>query len=78
MARVAEYPQYAMDGRWIVEGRGVSPDIEVDNLPFATFQGQDAQLQKALVYLQDKLKSDPVPPLQGVMPARGEALPVRP
>uniref|UniRef100_UPI0040474B33 S41 family peptidase n=1 Tax=Shewanella sp. TaxID=50422 RepID=UPI0040474B33 len=33
MARVAEYPQYAIDGRWIVEGHGVEPDIEVDNLP---------------------------------------------
>ncbi|MFQ6371178.1 S41 family peptidase [Shewanella sp. YIC-542] len=78
MARVAEYPQYAMDGRWIVEGRGVSPDVEVDNLPLATFRGKDAQLQQAINYLQDKLKSEPIAPLNGVMPARGEALSVRP
>ncbi|NMH65811.1 S41 family peptidase [Shewanella salipaludis] len=65
MARVAEYPQYAIDGRWVLEGRGVSPDIEVDNLPFATFTGRDAQLEKALSYLEAELKAKPVPPLQG-------------
>ncbi|MBV7315360.1 S41 family peptidase [Shewanella sp. NIFS-20-20] len=64
MARVAEFPQYAMDGRWIVEGRGVSPDIEVDNLPHATFIGQDAQLQAALAYLDERIDSAPIPPLQ--------------
>lgn len=78
ISRVAEYPQYAMDGRWIVEGRGISPDIEVDNLPWATFEGKDAQLQRAIEYLQDKLKTAPVPPLKGVMPPQGEAFPVRP
>ncbi len=74
MARVAEYPQYAMDGRWIVEGRGVSPDIEVDNLPLATFKGQDAQLQKALSYLQDELSKQPIQPYKAQpMPASGMA-----
>ncbi|WP_025823338.1 S41 family peptidase [Shewanella marina] len=63
MARVAEFPQYAMDGRWIVEGRGVSPDIEVDNLPHATYMGQDAQLQRAISYLQDELQQAPIPKL---------------
>lgn len=74
MARVAEYPQYSMDGRWIVEGRGISPDIEVDNLPLATFKGHDAQLQKAISYLKDELVSQPIMPLQAQpMPASGIA-----
>ncbi|MEE4246434.1 MAG: S41 family peptidase [Kangiellaceae bacterium] len=64
MARVAEFPQYAMDGRWIVEGFGVEPTIEVDNLPYATFNGKDAQLDAAIKYLKDKLKSDPINPLK--------------
>jgi tricorn protease len=64
MARVAELPVYAMDGRWIVEGRGVSPTIEVDNLPYATFMGKDAQLETAIEYLQKKIKKSPVKPLK--------------
>ncbi|MCE9679166.1 S41 family peptidase [Shewanella sp. AS1] len=74
MARVAEYPQYAMDGRWIVEGRGISPDIEVDNLPLATFKGQDAQLEKAIGYLKAELEKSPVKPFKAQpMPASGMA-----
>ncbi|ABV35950.1 peptidase S41 [Shewanella sediminis HAW-EB3] len=66
MARVAEYPQYAMDGRWVLEGRGVSPDIEVDNLPYATFTGGDAQLDKAISYLKDELIQQPIMPLKAL------------
>ncbi len=74
MARVAEYPQYAMDGRWIVEGYGVKPDIKVDNLPVATFNGDDAQLSKAIEYLRTELAKDPVKPLKALpMPPKGEA-----
>jgi len=60
MARVAEFPVYAMDGRWVTEGRGISPDIEVDNLPHATFNGEDAQLQAAIKLLKKKIKNDPI------------------
>ena len=63
IARVAETAQFAMDGRWVIEGYGVTPDMEVDNLPFARFNGQDAQLQQAIQYLQQKLQSEPVTPL---------------
>ncbi|WP_299809008.1 S41 family peptidase [uncultured Shewanella sp.] len=74
MARVAEYPQYAMDGSWIIEGRGVSPDIEVDNLPYATFTGHDAQLDKAISYLKGALQAQPVPELTPKpMPTKGMA-----
>ncbi|QSX34786.1 PD40 domain-containing protein [Shewanella avicenniae] len=78
MSRVAEYPQYAIDGRWVVEGRGISPDIEVDNLPLATFEGKDAQLNRAIDYLQQQLKQQPVAPLKALpMPASGEAQDIR-
>ena len=60
MARVAEYPVYDVNGNWVVEGRGVSPDIEVDNLPFATFSGTDAQLEAGIKYLTGKLAEQPI------------------
>ena len=60
IARVAEFPYYAMDGRWVVEGHGVEPDIEVDNLPYATFNGADAQLEAAIEYLGRKLEEEPI------------------
>lgn len=64
MVRAAENAQFdAKDGRWLVEGVGVAPDIEVDNLPNATFKGEDKQLETALNYLQKKLKEQPIKPL---------------
>lgn len=69
-ARVAEIPQYGMDGRWLVEGVGVSPDIEVDNLPHESFNGRDRQLEAALEWLRRKLEAEPVQPLRrGTIPA---------
>ena len=65
MARVAEFPVFAADGRWITEGRGISPDREVDNLPYATFNGKDAQLEAAIRYLKEQIKLNPVNPLEG-------------
>lgn len=70
-ARVAEIPQYALDGRWIVEGTGVAPDIEVDNLPHETFNGADRQLDTAIQWLTRRLAEDPVKPLR-----RGEIPPL--
>lgn len=64
ISRVAEFPVYDLDGNWVVEGRGVSPDIEVDNLPHATFNGHDAQLEAALELLKKKMKDEPIQPRQ--------------
>lgn len=64
MARVAEFPQYAMDGRWIVEASGVTPTMEVDNLPYETFNGKDAQLEAAIQYLKSEMKKSPILPLK--------------
>jgi tricorn protease len=47
------------DGEWRIEGHGFEPDIELDNLPHATFNGQDAQLDKAIEVLKLKIKEDP-------------------
>ncbi|MFZ1621076.1 S41 family peptidase [Dokdonella sp.] len=74
MARIAEFPQFsAENGRWLIEGRGVSPDIAVINPPMATFNGADAQLDAALAYLENKIATAPLPPITPqALPPRGE------
>lgn len=79
--RIAENPQYSIDGRWIVEGYGVSPDYEVDNPPLATFTGDDAQLRAAVTLLEDKIARNPVPalvpqPLPGLGTPGGDVFPL--
>jgi tricorn protease len=61
IATAAEYGVYGPEGKWLIEGHGVDPDIVVDDLPHATFAGGDAQLDEALKYLQDEIKKDPRP-----------------
>jgi len=64
LARAAETPQFAMGtGEWLVENKGVTPDIVVENLPNATFKGGDAQLDAAIKAVQEKMKTEPVKPL---------------
>lgn len=60
IARAAEYGVIGLDGAWLVEGKGVSPDMVVDNLPHATFRGEDAQLAAALRWLDARVKEQPV------------------
>jgi len=75
VARIAEFGQFEVgSGRWLVEGSGVAPDIEVDNLPYATFSGGDAQLDTALAHLQQRLREAPLPGLKAEpIPPRGTA-----
>ena len=70
IARIAEFGQFGADGRWLIEGRGVSPDVEVDNLPRESYGGRDRQLDTALAMLEEKLAASPVvqPPAQRIPP----------
>ena len=63
IASAAETGVYGPDNRWLIEGRGVEPDMVVDNLPHSTFEGNDAQLEAAVTYLAKLVKEhpDPVP-----------------
>lgn len=61
IATAAEYGVYGPEGKWLIEGHGVDPDIIVDNLPHATFMGEDAQLKAAIAYLQEQIRLHPVP-----------------
>jgi len=59
MARAAENGQIAPDGKFLIEGIGVKPDIEVDNLPRATFLGGDAQLDAAIAKVKEAMRDRP-------------------
>lgn len=61
IASAAQFGVFGPEGKWLIEGHGVDPDIVVDNLPHATFRGEDAQLQAAIDYLQQKIATEPVP-----------------
>ena len=61
VARAPMSGVYGPEGKWLIEQEGVIPDIIVDNLPHATFNGQDAQLDAAIAYLQKKIAEDPRP-----------------
>lgn len=63
IARVAEFPQFGLDGRWLIEGYGVEPDIEVINPPLASYNGGDAQLDAAIARLQERIAEVPIPEL---------------
>ncbi|MDB5793197.1 MAG: peptidase [Massilia sp.] len=62
MARVAEFGQFSSAGEWLIEGVGVTPDVEVENLPHETFKGRDRQLEAAIALLEKKAKEQPVTP----------------
>jgi tricorn protease len=51
------------EGRWAVEGEGVSPDVEVVDRPDLVAQGQDPSLETAVKMLLDELKAQPVKPV---------------
>ncbi len=61
VATAAETGVYGPEGKWLIEGHGVDPDIVVDNLPHATYEGNDAELQAAIDLLTKEIHDDPRP-----------------
>jgi tricorn protease len=60
IASAAEFGVFDGKGSWLIEGHGVEPDVVIDNLPHATFRGEDAQLKAAVKLLKKKLRDQPV------------------
>jgi tricorn protease len=50
---------YSTDGRWIVEGHGVEPDIEVVDDPSLMQNGGDPQLERAIQEVLKRLEANP-------------------
>lgn len=76
LARAPSMGVYGEESEWLIEQIGFIPDIEVDNLPHATFNGEDAQLDAAIRYLQQKIAEDPRPvPAPPPYPRKGFTYP---
>lgn len=58
-ATAAMFGVYGPEGVWLIEGHGVEPDVEVFNDPHQTFQGRDAQLERAITDLLKKIETEP-------------------
>ena len=59
LARAPSMGVYGPEGEWLIEQFGLVPDVVVDNLPHATFNGEDAQLDAAIEHLRQKIAEDP-------------------
>lgn len=56
-----QFAPFGLNGQWLIEGHGVDPDIEVQNMPGDVLRGMDAQLDAAIEYLVEKIQTEPVP-----------------
>jgi tricorn protease len=54
-----EFSLYSLDSKWLIENRGVQPDVVVDNPPDLVRKGQDPQLEKAVDMLMQEIKANP-------------------
>jgi len=59
IATAAETGVYGPEGTWLIEGHGVEPDVVVDNLPRATADGHDAQLDAAVKLVLEEAAKQP-------------------
>jgi tricorn protease len=68
-----EFSVYGLDSKWVVENRGVAPDIEVDNRPDDVTRGKDAQLDRAIQEVMKQIEAHPK-----TLPQRPPDLPAYP
>jgi len=63
--RVPFFTSYSVDeGKWLIEGYGVDPDIVVDNDPAKEWKGEDEQLNRAIEEILKELATrKPIPPI---------------
>jgi tricorn protease len=66
-----EFADYGLDSKWVVENHGVAPDIEVDDRPDDVVRGKDAQLDRAIQEVMQKIEANPkkLPPRPPDLPA---------
>jgi tricorn protease len=59
VATVPTFGIYSLDGEWIIEGKGVEPDIEVIDDPALMVDGGDPQLERAIEEVLRALERNP-------------------
>jgi tricorn protease len=66
-----EFAMYGLDSKWIIENRGVQPDIVVENRPEQVVSGKDPQLEKAIEVVMKQIQEHPktLPPRPPDLPA---------
>jgi tricorn protease len=69
-----EFSLYGLDSKWLIENKGVQPDIVVENRPDLVVKGQDTQLEKAIELVMKEIQANPkkLPPLPPDLPAYPE------
>jgi len=69
-----EFARYDLNSKWVVENRGVQPDIVVENRPDLVAKGQDPQLEKAIELVMKEIQANPkkLPPRPPDLPAYPE------
>ena len=50
---------YGLDSQWVLENRGVEPDMTVDDSPADWLAGHDLQLEAGVKYLLEQLQRSP-------------------
>jgi tricorn protease len=68
-----EFSLYGLDSKWIIENRGVEPDVVVDNRPDLVMEGHDPQLEKAIELVMKEIETHPTK-----LPTRPPDLPAYP
>lgn len=68
---IPEDAVYGLNSHWVIENRGVEPDMQVQDEPADLLAGRDAQLSAALDYLLQRLAQQPatLPPAPPGLPA---------
>ena len=66
-----EFSLYDLNSQWLIENRGVAPDIELDNRPDLVMAGRDPQLEKAIELVIKDIQEHPrkLPPPPPDLPA---------
>lgn len=53
-----EFANFSPDGAWILEGEGMTPDIEIDNHPAKEWKDEDEQLNEAIRLALEEIKTN--------------------
>ncbi len=58
-AFVPEFATASVDGKYVIEGHGVDPDIVVENDPSDVIAGRDSQLERGIAEVMKALEANP-------------------